>query len=268
MVRATSDGTARRRYVTVTSGTRTTEQRTTEQNIMTDKTFMISGIGAAASTITSGQTVIQLFDHIRRTSGKETAFSDMIEEEVEDDYLRLTFCHLVNWACSNIVPQNWKIVKENGMEILVPKNEKNTNILTGERLVQYFGTMLALFRVKFPNHRDFKNLDENDRQAVPKWWSNARNQAIKAIDKYQKSLGGNYTFGQTDCHPIYPDNDKGDLGRALLDFYAKIDLLSIARKLFTDVADMQGDPTKSVGKSPEATLDDTYIPRCKPSWGD
>ena len=107
--------------------------------------------------------------------------------------------------------------------------------------------MLALFRVKFPNHRDFKNLDENDRQAVPKWWSNARSQAIKAIDKYQKSLGGNYTFGQTDCHPIYPDNDKGDLGRALLDFYAKIDLLSIARKLFTEVADMQGNPTKSVG---------------------
>ena len=140
MVRATSDGTARRRYVTVTSGTRTTEQRTTEQNIMTDKnTFMISGIGAAASTITSGQTVIQLFDHIRRTSGNETAFRDMIEEEVEDDYLRLMFCYLVNWACSNIVPQNWKIVMENGMQILVPKNEKNTNILPGERLVLYFG---------------------------------------------------------------------------------------------------------------------------------
>ena len=102
---------------------------------MTDSNaFMISGIGAAASTRKSGETVMQLFDHIRLTIGKETAFRDMIEEEVEDDYLRLTFCHLVNWACNNTVPQNWKIVVENGMQILVPKNEKNTNILPGDRL--------------------------------------------------------------------------------------------------------------------------------------
>ena len=102
--------------------------------------------------------------NIRLTIGKETAFRDMIEEEVEDDYLRLTFCHLMNWACSNIVPQNWKIVVENGMQILVPKNEKNTNILPGHsnqnslfffQILGYFATISRTGTDPFSKYLDF-----------------------------------------------------------------------------------------------------------------
>mmetsp|Transcript_24820 Transcript_24820/g.56183 ORF Transcript_24820/g.56183 Transcript_24820/m.56183 type:complete len:296 (-) Transcript_24820:574-1461(-) len=181
-------------------------------------------VGCGDSTIRLHRAAVFLFDFIRTEQDKRTTtFATMMMEEIDDEYLRLLIARMITFCSTNVVPANAKIVDGE----LVPRNEANTNILTGERLVQYIGIMIQLLRKRFPEHPDFKALDPSQSNAVPDWWTAVRASAITAIKKYHKHLGGNYTFGQRKCRHIYPDNLNCEVGKALVDVWANIDLKGI-----------------------------------------
>ena len=69
---------------------------------------------------------------------------------------------------------------------------------------------------------------------------------MKEINNYHQSLGHDYTFGQTSCRPLYPDNSKSDVGRACSSMVSKIDLKAVLHRLFKEANNFVGNPVKDI----------------------
>ena len=174
-------------------------------------------VGGSTSTVRGWRVAETLLNLIRMDhDGRTTTFETMTIDEIDDEFLRLLITRVITFFSTNVIPANWKIV--NGE--MVPRNEDNTNILTGERLVQYIGRMIAIIRKRFPSHPDFAGLDPKQANAVPTWWTATSASAVTCINKFHQHVGGNYSFGQKNCRHIYPFNDECEVGKALVDVWA------------------------------------------------
>eukprot|EP00985_Skeletonema_marinoi_P034437 scaffold43909_cov212-Skeletonema_marinoi.AAC.1 len=74
-----------------------------------------------------------------------------------------------------------------------------------DTLEKYIGKVIKYFREVYPDHPDWKDLDDNDQKAVPEWWTMLRPKLKRAVERYQTTYEGDGQFGLHEIRPLYSD---------------------------------------------------------------
>jgi hypothetical protein len=119
--------------------------------------------------------------------------------EFEEDNLQMYFINLVLWASSRIIPYGFDI------DLMLPANKTVHRAVMPATVASYISASLQHLRRLFPEHEEFINLDPNDDQAAPEWWSPLSNACVEMCGKLMTISPGDYTFGTGDIHPLYTD---------------------------------------------------------------
>jgi len=153
-------------------------------------------LGEALRTFQGDQSAYNLWSAYRRSRDLPApiAAGELIDESAYE-----IIRDLCNFVSTRAIPINFD---EN---LQRPANSDSTRMLKLDTLEKYIGKVIKYFREVYPDHPDWKDLDDNDQKAVPEWWTMLRPKLKRAVERYQTTYEGDGQFGLHEIRPLYSD---------------------------------------------------------------
>ena len=160
----------------------------------TDDSDIIHRLGRSQNTINGDSPALRLLAFWRAHVANRPA--EITETEIEEGNLEAMILLFCNWLGRTPIPKNCRFIDGNICPPALKDGVDDTVPCVGRKsLVKYVGRIIAWLRRAFPDHPDFKELNPNDQQASPDWWSRIKPKLENEIDDIlQTSPYATYLF--------------------------------------------------------------------------
>lgn len=187
-------------------------------------------LGRAPNTIRGDRAPIKWVETYRRIHGK-CSFNDMKYIEIENDNLEDMIIGMVSYASTTAIPRYYV---DNFEPPANTNEDAPIKIIATSTLSKYIGKIIKMIQYKFPMHEDFAGLDINKQSDVPEFWTLLRPRFEAECDRYQNTIGSDYSFGDTTKRPLYLSNMHSPVNAddsSIRDYVSRIDLQYILKTL-------------------------------------
>ena len=202
----------------------------------TDDSDIIHRLGRSQNTINGDSPALRLLAFWRAHVANRPA--EITETEIEEGNLEAMILLFCNWLGRTPIPKNCRFIDGNICPPALKDGGDDTVSCVGRKsLVKYVGRIIAWLRRAFPDHPDFKELNPNDQQASPDWWSRIKPKLENEIDDLLQRFDNDFSHGAIAVRPLYYKNTYGSIGRGddtSRDIVSMIDLEYMLQQLFKD----------------------------------
>ena len=154
----------------------------------TDDSDIIHRLGRSQNTINGDSPALRLLAFWRAHVANRPA--EITETEIEEGNLEAMILLFCNWLGRTPIPKNCRFIDGNICPPALKDGVDDTVPCVGRKsLVKYVGRIIAWLRRAFPDHPDFKELNPNDIQASPDWWSRIKPKLENEIDDLLQRFG-------------------------------------------------------------------------------
>mmetsp|Transcript_21136 Transcript_21136/g.33149 ORF Transcript_21136/g.33149 Transcript_21136/m.33149 type:complete len:441 (+) Transcript_21136:103-1425(+) len=167
-------------------------------------------VGETIGTLRNDQSAFRLWVAYRKSRDRPAEIGR--EELVEAESIVIDLCR---FTASRFIPINFN------EDLQRPPNSTSNRLVTSDVLEKYIGKIIKHFREVYPDHPDWKDLDQNDKKAVPDFWKNLKPGFRKEIQLFHLLYRGDGIIGLEDIRPLYDclglDDEEGKYPHRLCD---------------------------------------------------
>jgi len=177
---------------------------------MVENNHSIRNLGETLGTLRNDQSALNLWVAYRKSRDRPPQINS--QELVEAEAIVIDICR---FAASRVIPINFD------EDLQRPPNSNSNRLVTSDTLEKYVGKIIKYFREVYPGHPDWKDLDPNDKKAVPEFWKNLKPGFRKEIQLFHLLYRGDGVIGLEDIRPLYDylglDDDEGKYPHRICD---------------------------------------------------
>lgn len=149
-------------------------------------------LGETLGTLRNDASAYRLWVAYRKSRDRPAEISR--DELVDAESIVIDLCR---FTASRFIPINFD------EDLQRPPNSKSNRLVTSDVLEKYIGKIIKFFREVHPEHPDWKDLDKNDKKAVPEFWKNLKPGYRKDVQLFHLLYRGDGVIGLEDIRPLY-----------------------------------------------------------------